>query len=404
LQRWHLSEERLPPGSVVLFRAPTLWEQHKDYVIGGMCVIFVQALTITLLLVQGRRRKQAQRALLESEERMKLAADAAQLGVWIGDVPTQRVWTSETCNRLFGYPPNIELSLADLRDRVHSEDRTLRQHALEQALTNTGKYDHEYRVLLPDGSVRWLASVGRVDRDALGKPMRIRGVVVDITERRNAENAARDLGGRLINAQEDERHRIARELHDDLSQRLALLSVELEMFGQQPPAQREAIAGRMVEFSGMVKHLSSDIHRLAHELHPAKLDQLGLVAAARGFCKELAAAHQIAIAFAARDVPRTLPDAVALCLYRITQEALQNVIKHSGATSAQVELTADATGLQLSITDDGHGFDLQAVPVNGSLGIVSMRERVRMVHGQFTLQSRPDEGTRIEVRVPFPPL
>ena len=295
-------------------------------------------------------------------------------------------------------------SLDDLRARVHPEDRTLRERAIEQALSGMGQYDTEYRVQLPDGTVRWLISVGRTERDASGKPTRILGVVVDITGRRRAEAIARDLSGRLINAQEAERHRIARELHDDLSQRLALISVELEMFGQQPPAQREAIAGRMAEFSGMVKHLSSDIHRLAHELHPAKLDQLGLVAAARGFCKELAAAHQIATEFAARDVPRTLPEDVALCLYRITQEALQNVIKHSGATSAQVELTADATGLQLSITDDGHGFDLQAVPVNGSLGIVSMRERVRMVHGQFTLQSRPGEGTRIEVRVPFPPL
>jgi PAS domain S-box-containing protein len=355
-------------------------------------------------LRQAREHERLANELRESEERTSLAANAAQLGFWVGEVASQSVWTSDQCNRLFGYPPHIELSLAELRARVHPEDRALREQVIEQALANADKYDHEYRVLLPDGRLRWLASVGQVERDALGKPTRLLGVVVDVTQRRNAENFAHDLSGRLIHAQEDERRRIARDLHDDLSQQLALISVELEMFGQKPPTEREAIAGRMQELSGLVKHLSSDIHRLAHELHPAKLNQLGLVTAARGFCKELAAAHQIAIAFAARDVPRTLPDAVALCLYRITQEALQNVIKHSGATSAQVELTADATGLQLTIADDGHGFDLAAMPANGSLGIVSMRERVRMVHGQFTLQPRPSEGTRIEVRVPFPPL
>jgi PAS domain S-box-containing protein len=402
LQRWNISEGRLPPGSVVRFRPPTLWGGHKDYVIGGLCVIVAQTLTITLLLVQGRRRRQAQRALLESEERMKLAADAAQLGLWVGEVSTQRLWTSDQCNRLFGYPPNIELGLAELSARVHPEDRAIREWAIEQALAGTGNYDPEYRVLLPDGSVRWLASAGRVERDASGKPTRLLGVVVDITERHNAETFARDLGGRLINAQEAERSRIARDLHDDLSQRLALLSVELEMFGQKPPPQREAIAGRMEEFSGAVKRLSSDVHRLAHELHPAKLDQLGLVAGVRGFCKELAGAHDLAITFEPREVPRMLPNDVALCLYRITQEALQNVVKHSGANGATVALAADERELHLSVTDDGRGFDPQAMPTNGSLGIVSMRERVRMVQGQISVQSRPGEGTRIEVRVPIP--
>ncbi|MBP9902525.1 MAG: PAS domain-containing protein [Verrucomicrobia bacterium] len=339
--------------------------------------------------------------LLESEQRMSLAVDAAQLGLWIGDIPTQRVWTSEQCNRLFGYPPNIVLSLADLRARVHPEDRALRERAIEQALAGTNQCDTEYRVQLPDGTVRWLTSVGRMERGVSGKPTRILGVVADITGRRRAEAEARELGGRLISAQEAERRRIARDLHDDLSQRLALLSVELELLGQKPPAEREAVAERMEEFSGVVKHLSSDVHRLAHELHPAKLDQLGLVAAARGFCRELAATHEIAITFESKETLRELPKEVALCLYRITQEALQNVIKHSGATSAQVELGVDANNLQLRVTDDGQGFDSSAMPVNGALGIVSMRERVRMVQGELTIHSRPGAGAQIEVRVPI---
>ena len=341
--------------------------------------------------------------LRESEARMTLAADAANLGMWFGDILNQRLWTSDQCKRLFGYAPHTELTPEDLHARVHPEDRALRERAIEQALAGAGKYDPQFRVVLPDGTVRWLASAGRVERDAAGNPTRFLGVAIDITERRNAEAAARDLGGRLINAQEKERSRIARELHDDLSQKLALLSVELEMFGQRPSAQTGSIAGQMQEFSGELKRLATDVHRLAYDLHPAKLDQLGLAAAVRGFCKDLAVAHEIAIACELRDVPRELPDDLALCLYRITQEALQNAIKHSGATGAKVELAAQAGELRLLVMDDGHGFDPQAVEARASLGIVSMRERVRMVRGQISVQSHAGEGTRIEVRVPIPP-
>jgi signal transduction histidine kinase len=263
-------------------------------------------------------------------------------------------------------------------------------------------YTEEYRLSLPDGTQRWLAARARVYPNKDGKPARMLGATVDITERRRAEAAARELGGRLINAQENERRRIARDLHDGLSQTLALISVELEMFGQEPPAQTGGIAGRMQEFSGELKSLASEVHRLAHDLHPAKLDQLGLAAAVRGFCKELAVAHEIAIEFEPGDVPPALPDDVSLCLYRITQEALQNVVKHSGATAAKVELAAQGRELQLVVADDGHGFDLQAIELGASLGIVGMRERVRMVHGQISVQSRPGEGTRVEVRVPIP--
>ena len=151
----------------------------------------------------------------------------------------------------------------------------------------------------------------------------------------------------------------------------------------------------------LVRSLSSEVHRLAHELHPAKLDQLGLPAALRGFCKELAAAHEIAIEFEPRDVPQRLPKDVALCLYRIAQEALQNVVKHSGASGAKVALAAHGQELHLTVADDGSGFNAGAVQPGSSLGIVSMRERVRMVQGHLSIQSHPGQGTRIEVRVPI---
>jgi signal transduction histidine kinase len=186
-----------------------------------------------------------------------------------------------------------------------------------------------------------------------------------------------------------------------VSQSLALLSVELEMFGQHPPVEPQKIAVRMEGFSTQVKGLSSEVHRLSHDLHPAKLDQLGLVAAVRGFCKEFALAHELAIEFAERDVPRTVSADAALCLYRIAQEALHNVVKHSGGTTAKVELTRHDGHLRLVIADDGAGFDPQAARTNGSLGLVSMSERARFVGGRLALESRPGAGTQVEVRVPI---
>ena len=249
--------------------------------------------------------------------------------------------------------------------------------------------------------MRWIASRGRVEFDATGKPVLVRGASLDITTRKLAEEAAHDLSGRLIHAQEEERMRLARDLHDDLSQSLALLSVELEMFGQSPPAERGQISGRMQKFSAQVKRLSADVHRLSHELHPAKLEQLGLVAAVRGFCKEFAVAHEMAIEFADRSVPRTVPEDTALCLYRIAQEALHNVVKHSGGTAARVELAMEGGELRLAIADDGVGFDPERMRANGSLGLVSMGERARFVHGLLSIESHAGKGTRVEVRVPI---
>jgi signal transduction histidine kinase len=137
-----------------------------------------------------------------------------------------------------------------------------------------------------------------------------------------------------------------------------------------------------------------------HELHPAKLEQLGLVAALRGFCRELVMAHKMAVEFVDRSVPRDVPQDTALCLYRIAQEALHNAVKHSGATAVRVELATEGSALRLTIDDDGVGFDPRAMRANGSLGLVSMSERARFVHGQLSIESHVHKGTRIEARVP----
>ena len=259
----------------------------------------------------------------------------------------------------------------------------------------------DYRLRRSDGEYRWIVDIGMPRFASNGTFLGYIGSAIDITERRLAEETARDLSGRLIHAQEEEQTRLACELHDDLSQSLALLSVQLEMFGQSPSGERGQISARMQEFSAQVKRLSSEVHRLSHQLHPAKLEQLGLVAAVRGFCKEFAAAHEIAVEFADGSVPRTVPEDTALCLYRIAQEALHNVVKHSGGTTARVELAMEDRDLRLAVTDDGVGFEPETKRASGSLCLVSMAERARFAHGRFSIESHAGKGTRIDVCVPI---
>ncbi len=401
LRRWNIPENLIPPGSVVLNREPNVWVDHRGMLLAGIGFCGLETLLIGLLLVQLSRRRRAEASLRESERRMSLAVDAANFGIWIRDLAGKSIWATKKWRDLFGFTSDEPLDLDRFFGRLHPDDRDAVVQALEQARESGARYEREYRIVLPDAGLRWLSSLGSVEFHANGKAVRMLGVCRDCTLQKLAEESARDLTGRLIHAQEETQRRLSRELHDDLSQSLALLSVEMEMLGQNPPAEPGRIAARMEDFSTQAKRLSSEVHRLSHELHPAKLDQLGLVAALRGFCREFAFAHEMAIDFAECGVPLRLPDDVALCLYRITQEALHNVVKHSGATAAKVSLAREGSELRLSITDDGRGFDPQSERANSSLGVVSMGERARFARGRISIDSSPGAGTSVEVRIPL---
>jgi len=211
----------------------------------------------------------------------------------------------------------------------------------------------------------------------------------------------RALSSRLLVAQETEARRIARELHDDLNQGLALLSVEMELLGQNPPASADQLSGRMQELVARARQLSSSVHHLSHQLHPAKLEQLGLVAAVGGLCRELTQAHGLEIEFTPDGMPASVPPDTAVCLYRLVQEGLRNVVKHSGAHHATVDLRGSADAMSLRIVDDGAGFDAALIQGKEGLGLVSMRERVLHLGGTITIDSRPSSGTRIDVGLPL---
>jgi len=234
------------------------------------------------------------------------------------------------------------------------------------------------------------------------------GLLLERSSRRQAEarlrksqQELRALSGRLLAAQETEDRRIARELHDDLNQGLALLSVEMELLGQNPPASAGQLGRRMQELSARVRQLSSTVHGLSHRLHPHKLEQLGLVAAVAGLCRELTQAHGLKIEFTHQQMPDTFPPDTAVCLYRLVQEALRNAIKHSGAQHIEVDLRGSADAVSLKIVDEGVGFDPSLLQGKEGLGLVSMRERVHHFDGEITIDSQPSSGTQISVRLPL---
>jgi signal transduction histidine kinase len=220
----------------------------------------------------------------------------------------------------------------------------------------------------------------------------------EITRRRQAEEELRNLGGRLIRAQEEERSRIARELHDDLNQRMAILAIELDLLRQKIPAQAD-LTTLVDQLQTNAQEISSEIHRLSYRLHPSKLDHLGLAVALESLCAELSQNHEITIEFEQIGFPATISQDITLCVFRIAQESLRNVIKHSGARNARVLLRKASQVLHLSISDSGCGFDIDSPASTKGLGFISMKERLRLVDGHISVRSQPSRGTNIDVMV-----
>jgi PAS domain S-box-containing protein len=228
---------------------------------------------------------------------------------------------------------------------------------------------------------------------------RILSMVRDATESKRALELNRDLAGRLIASQEVERQRIARELHDGLSQKIALLSVDIDRLLRQMDTGE--CRSRLQQIALDVAAIATDVHNLSHELHPSKLQTLGLVAAIQSLCRDMSKQFGIDVAFVAAALPEPVDAGVSLCLYRIAQEALHNVVRHSYAREASVRLTCDDDNLCLFIADSGIGFDPRAG--HAGLGLISMRERVSFVKGQLAIHAFPGRGTRVGVRVPLAP-
>jgi signal transduction histidine kinase len=284
LRHWGLDESRLPAGTRVMFREPSIWDQYQRYIVAAVVVMLAQTALIAGLLLQRIKRQRVERELRGSQDQLRVSYD-----------------------------------------RI------------------------------------------------------------------------RQLSRRLLGEQETERARIARELHDDINQQLAILSIELDglRFDQLPVQSAKRVSEAMETTQG----ISTSVRELSHRLHPSKLRLIGLVAALENLRRDLSPPH-LPIAFCQRNVPAEIDENVALCVFRVAQEALRNAVKHSAAAHIWIDLTGGPSSVALTITDDGKGFDVNSPP-NAGLGLISMRERVESVGGVLEIDATPASGTSLKVTVPI---
>lgn len=657
LRRWGLKESSLPPGSVILYRRPMIWESYRRYVAGGISLVVVQTLLILSLLWQRARRRRVEDELSISSDRLRLAIEVGGSVAWDWDLKIGRGWRYGDLKNIFGIPADAYAGeIEDFRRNIHPEDRAMVSSVVADARQNQKPYAAEFRVVRPNGSVRWITAKGKFFYEDHNDAVRMLGMAVDITERKQMEEALRKseekfssafqespmgltltsaiddryldvnetfehltgwrrdevigktpfdigvwenspervelvkrllaegsvrnyeiqvlckdgtkrtglgsaelieidnepcvlsvvaditerkqieeklhasegklagivasamdaiiavdeeqgivlfnaaaekmfgravdevtgssikrfipqrfhseyekhighfgisgatngsrhaigsqgtlwavrangrefpieasisqveaygkklftviirditerkmaeealihLGGRLIEAQEEERRRVAREIHDDYNQRLAVLAIDLEELAEN--IENSDMGRRLHDLWSQVCELGADLHVLSHRLHSSTLENLGLVAGARSFCEEFADQQEIDTDFTYDNVPKDISGNVALCLFRILQEGLRNVKKHSGANRAEVRLEAAGGQLHLSISDRGRGFDATVHSSKCGIGLRSMEERLRLLGGNLQIHTRPMEGTRIDAWLPF---
>ena len=399
LQRWGVQQADLPPNGTVRFREPTVWEKYRWYVLAAVSVSGLQGLLIIGLLLNRRRLRSAHARLRTSEEGMSLAAIAAKLRFWVWDIPRDEVRATESDWSSGNWYSAHPVRFDQFMDIVHPDDRAALGEAIRGAVEGDGQYETEYRVMMPDATVRWVAGRGRIEFDQNGKPRQLRAISIDITERRRGEDEARDLNGRLITAHEDERARLARALHDDVTQRLALLAIDA---GHKEKGLSDTTARQAMR---SIRHdlvqLSEDVHALSYALHPAILEDLGLIEALKAECARFGAVEGIPTNFRATGDIEEPTQAVSLCLYRVAQEALRNVARHSSANSVEVNLRVVGGNIELVVQDNGAGFDPARKQARPSLGLAGMRQRLSLVDGELLIKSTRGNGTSIVARAPL---
>jgi PAS domain S-box-containing protein len=510
LRRWGIDETKLPPGSIVLNRQPSFWELYKLYVLGAVSLIVAEALLILALFWQRARRRRVEEALRISDTRLREAQAIAHCGSWEWNIATDEIHWSDEMYRILGLKPQSVAPDQSLLQVHNLPDRTAK---LEEALRTHQLYCQEHSIIWPDGEERIVIELGQPKYDSRGKPISVVGTLLDITERRQAEQrlresekrfrtmadgapvmmwisgvdkrctdfnrgwleftvhsddlerclatyteafdarrpftmeyqlrrydgqyrwitntgtprflpdstfagyigccmdindqkvaelARRELAARLMNAQEAGRTRIARELHDSIGQSIALLTLQMPVSGESPSGHLGTKHLSLQDVKDKLKDLGTQVSRLSHQIHSSELEYLGLPRAIAGLCTEFSQQYSIDVKCSCLDVHRKLDSATALAFFRVTQEALHNIARHSHAKTASVNLKVENSYLMLAIRDDGVGFNADKNGDQPGLGLVSMRERIHLLGGDFAINSSTGAGTAIVAKVPLP--
>ena len=365
-------------------------------------------------LAEHRERLQhlaTQRALEESEARFDRAVRGSTDGLWDWNPDTGRIYYSPRFRALLGWAGrenDAEISL--FRNALHPEDAQRILRAIDDNLAGGPPFHEELRLRQPDGTYRWFLGRGETARGADGRTRHFSGSITDISQRRQFEESLRAahrrlqrLSRRAIELLENERRHLARELHDEIGQVLTAVKINLESVARRisDPALKEPLRDS-VEITSTAL---AQVRRLSLDLRPAQLDDLGLVAALRGHADRQAAVGRFTAHFETRGLPKRLNTKIETACFRVSQEALTNILRHARAANVWIDLSADQNQVTLTVRDDGVGFvveDGTNRATNGeSLGLLSMEERIALIGGSLTVQSQPGKGTEVRARVPL---
>ena len=338
------------------------------------------------------KRKRAEAALQTSEQRYRLLFERNVAGVGIGSLDGRLLDCNDGWARILGYESRDQLVGRQASEfYFHPAER---QRLLGEILENRAVFSRELQMRRKDGSPVWVLFNAAALNSEHNLPI-VQSTMIDISGWKRAEEALLCMTRKLVEAQEQERARIGRELHDDINQRLAVLSVELERLADS----RSEVHSDVQDLRKELSQISADVHAIAHDLHSSNLEYLGVIRGMKSWCREVAARRKIEIAFKS-DLSGNLPLNVGLPLFRVLQEAVNNAIKHSGEKRIEVQVGENASEIHLIVRDLGKGFDVETAMQGMGLGLTSMRERIRLVNGTIAIESRPMGGTNIWVRIP----
>jgi PAS domain S-box-containing protein len=403
-------EKTLATGEPVEHEWRVVWRDGSVHWIAGwfqaLKDVTGKPLRMTGVNIDITARKAAEEALRESEQRFRTMADTAPVMIWMSGRDKECTFFNKPWLDFTGR--TIEQELGDgWTAGLHPDDADRCMETYTSSFDARRSFEVVYRLRRADGEYRWILDTG-VPRYQGGEFEGFIGSCLDITERKQAEEALRKseqqlraLAGSLMTAQEDERRRIARELHDDVTQKLAFLSIEIGRLAAACPLPEQEARASLHAIQSQALHMSDDVRRLSHGLHPSVIEDFGLSTALEEFCEEFGNAERLTVTFKSSADCAGFSPAVASCLYRIGQEALRNAARHAGASGVHVELTVRGGRLQLEVRDNGAGFSAEATAVSNGLGLISMKERIRSVNGELSITSRPGRGTVVLASVPL---
>jgi PAS domain S-box-containing protein len=360
--------------------------------------------------------KRAEETIRDSESRLKEAEKIARLGSWEWNIITNDLQWSDEIYRIFGLSPsNFGATYEAFINTVHPDDRKYVIESVDASLKNNKPYNIDHRIVLPDGTERIVHEMAIAEFNEDGNPIRMFGTVQDITDFQTTLLALREseekllasqkdlrkLAGRLISNQEKEYRHLARELHDNITQQLAVIAIEAGNIEQQFNDLPEPVLQRISHIKDQLITVSKDVHSLSRDLHPSILEDLGLERAVRSECSNVSSRMGISVSFTPLTLPASVPDDIGLSIYRIVQEGLSNIVKHAKTKKAYVFLEGVNNSIMLTVRDTGVGFEPEQVRKKEGLGLGSIRERVRLAHGELSIISHPGKGTNVEVIFPL---